>query len=57
MLMQIGKLRIKFIAKLGAMGKYQDGKDKFHIIIPKQYIDQIKKYTRSPHCLEMDNEI
>lgn len=57
MLMQIGKLRIKFIAKLGAMGKYQDGKDKFHIIIPKQYIDQIKKYKGTHVRIEMDNEI
>ena len=36
-------MQIKFVAKLGAMGKYdKDKEEKFHVMIPRQYIDEIK---------------
>jgi hypothetical protein len=35
-------MEIKFVAKLGAMGKYKDGLSKYHVMVPKQYIDQIE---------------
>jgi hypothetical protein len=54
---QVEKLRIKFIAKLGAMGKYQDGEKKFHIIIPRKYIDQIRELEDEHIRVEIDNEI
>jgi len=28
--------------ELGAMGKYSDGEDKFHIMIPKRFFKQVK---------------
>ena len=35
-------LKIKFVAKLGLMGKYDDGEEKYHVIIPKQHVKEIK---------------
>lgn len=32
-------LKIKFVAKLGAMGTYSDGEEKFHVMVPKQFIN------------------
>ena len=37
------ELEIKFIAKVGATGKYEDGKEKFHIMIPKRFLNEMKK--------------
>lgn len=37
------ELEIKFVAKLGAMGTYSDGVKKYHVMVPKQYIDKIEK--------------
>ena len=34
-------MEIKFVAKLGAMGAYKDGSKKYHVMVPKQYIDRI----------------
>jgi hypothetical protein len=37
------EMKVKFVAKLGAMGKYdKDGEDKFHIMIPRQFIDEVR---------------
>jgi hypothetical protein len=36
------ELEIKFVAKLGAMGTYSDGVKKYHVMVPKQYIDKIE---------------
>jgi hypothetical protein len=41
----------------GAMGKYQDGEKKFHIIIPKKYINQIRDLEDEHIRVEIDNEI
>jgi len=35
-------MEIKFVAKLGAMGTYTDGTKKYHVMIPKQYVDRIE---------------
>ena len=35
-------MEIKFVAKLGAMGTYTDGTRKYHVMVPKQYIDRIE---------------
>jgi hypothetical protein len=35
-------MEIKFVAKLGAMGAYTDGTRKYHVMIPKQYIDRVE---------------
>ena len=39
----IQQLEIKFIAKIGPTGKYSDGAEKFHVMIPKRYLDKVKK--------------
>jgi hypothetical protein len=49
-------LKIKFIAKLGAMGKYQDGEKKYHIIIPRKYISHIKDLEDEQLRAVIDNE-
>ena len=37
------RLKIKFVAKLGVSGKYdKDGRTKYHIMVPRQHIDQIE---------------
>lgn len=35
-------MEIKFVAKLGAMGTYTDGTKKYHVMVPKQYVDRIE---------------
>jgi hypothetical protein len=54
---QIHKLKIKFIAKLGAMGKYKDGQEKYHVMIPKQYFNQVKDLRGTDVRIVIDNEI
>jgi hypothetical protein len=40
------------------MGKYQkDGEDKFHIIIPRGYIDQVRSLKGKQVRVEIDDEI
>jgi hypothetical protein len=36
------EMQIKFVAKLGAMGTYSDGTKKYHVMVPKQFIEQIE---------------
>jgi hypothetical protein len=48
--------KIKFIAKLGAMGKYQDGEKKYHITIPRKYISHIKDLEDEQLRVIIDNE-
>jgi hypothetical protein len=58
MKIQTQDLRIRFVAKLGAMGKYQkDGEDKFHIIIPRGYIEQLRSLKGKQVRVEIDDEI
>ena len=38
------ELKIRFVAKLGVSGKYdKDGLKKFHVMIPRQYTEELDK--------------
>jgi len=39
------------------MGKYDDGEDKFHIIIPKQYVSQVRNLKGKHIRVYVDDEI
>jgi hypothetical protein len=53
----IAGLRIKFIVKLGTMGTYDDGVDKYHLIVPKEYGKQIKDLKGKQVRVVVDDEI
>jgi hypothetical protein len=40
---QIQEMRIRFVSKLGTIGKYSDNRRKYHVMIPKQFIDELDK--------------
>jgi hypothetical protein len=51
-------LRIKFVAKLGSIGKYQsDNEEKYHIMIPKQFIYDIKDLKGKQVKVTIEDEI
>lgn len=55
---QIQKLKIKFVAKLGAMGTYSDGEEKFHVMIPKQFINnEIRDLKGKQVKITLEDEI
>ena len=56
-LRNIAGLKIKFIVKLGTMGTYGDGVDKFHLIVPKEYHKQIKDLKGKQVRVYLDDEI
>jgi hypothetical protein len=37
------ELKIKFVSKLGTIGTYSDGKKKFHVMVPKQFNEELDK--------------
>jgi hypothetical protein len=43
--------------KLGSMGKYDDGIEKFHIIVPKEYGKQVKDLKGKHVRVYVDDEI
>jgi hypothetical protein len=52
------KLKIKFVAKLGVMGKYErDGVEKFHVIVPRQFIDDVKGLKGKQVKITIEDEI
>ena len=51
------ELKIKFIVKLGTMGTYGDGEDKLHLIIPKEYVDQLRDLKGKQVRVYVDDEI
>jgi hypothetical protein len=52
------KLKIKFVAKLGVMGKYErDGVEKFHVIVPRQFIDDVKDLKGKQVKITIEDEI
>jgi hypothetical protein len=46
------KLKIVFVAKLGAMGD-----DKFHVMVPKQFNDQIRDLKGKQVKIIMNDEL
>ena len=40
---KLQELEIKFIAKVGTAGKYSDGEEKFHVMIPKRFMDKVRR--------------
>jgi hypothetical protein len=51
-------LKIKFVAKLGVMGKYErDGVEKFHVIVPRQFIDDVKGLKGKQVKITIEDEI
>ncbi len=54
---QLAPLKIKFVAKLGIMGKYEDGEEKFHIIVPKQYVDQVRNLKGKQVKMTLEDEL
>jgi hypothetical protein len=56
-LRSITDLKIKFIVKLGTMGTYGDGVDKFHLIIPKEYGKQVRDLKGKQVRVYVDDEI
>jgi hypothetical protein len=55
---EIQRLKIKFVAKLGAMGTYSDGEEKFHVMIPKQYIsNEIRNLKGKQVKITLEDEI
>jgi hypothetical protein len=56
-LRSLSELKIKFIVKLGTMGTYSDGEDKLHLIIPKEYVEQLRDLKGKQVRVYVDNEI
>ncbi|MGI8834830.1 MAG: hypothetical protein ACR2IS_19625 [Nitrososphaeraceae archaeon] len=55
---KLNKLKVKFVAKLGLMGTYEkDGVEKFHIIVPKQHVGQIREWKGKQIKVIIDDEI
>jgi hypothetical protein len=38
---QIQEMKIRFVSKLGTIGRYSDNRKKYHVMIPKQFIDEL----------------
>jgi hypothetical protein len=56
-LRSLNDLKIKFIVKLGTMGTYGDGVDKFHLIVPKEYGKQVRDLKGKQVRVYVDDEI
>jgi hypothetical protein len=51
------QLKIKFVAKLGVMGKYEkDGVEKYHVIVPRQFIDDVKNLKGKQVKITIEDE-
>lgn len=54
----IEAMKITFVAKLGAMGKYEkDALQKFHVMVPKQYVDQVKDLKGKQVKVTIEDEL
>lgn len=54
----IQKLKIKFVAKMGVSGKYDsDGQEKFHIMVPRQFINDVKNLKGKQVKVTIEDEI
>jgi hypothetical protein len=54
----IKEMQIKFVAKLGAMGKYdKDQEEKFHVMVPRQHISKIKHMKGKQVKVTIEDEI
>jgi hypothetical protein len=55
---QLEQLKIKFVAKLGGIGNYEsDGEQKYHVMIPRQFIDQVKDLKGKQVKVTIEDEI
>jgi hypothetical protein len=51
------QMKIRFVAKLGVTGKYKKGgKEKLHVLVPKEYVDQLKSLKGKQVRVVIDNE-
>jgi hypothetical protein len=49
-------MKVKFVTKLGLMGRYNDGEEKFHIIIPKEHVSEVRNCKGKQVRIIMDDE-
>lgn len=55
---RLGDLKIIFAAKLGAMGKYErDNEEKFHVIIPRQFVDKLRNLKGKQVKVTIEDEL
>lgn len=52
------ELKIIFAAKLGSMGKYQkDNEEKFHVIVPRQFVDKVRNLKGKQVKVTIEDEL